>query len=88
MTEIERRADMAEITKAISKVGTDVALLGQEVKANIALTQKVHDKLYGNGIPGIGTDLEVTKSSLRRAWWFISAIGVGLIAGILKVVFT
>ena len=87
MAELERRADMAEIIHTVSKIGTEVTILGQKLDANTEMTKKVHDKLYGNGVPGIGTDLEVTKSSLKRAWWFIGVLGVGLIGGMVKVIF-
>ena len=80
MAESERRADMNDLV-------TNLAVLTEKVEADIEVTGKIHDKLFGNGGTGLVTEVAVTKSSLKRAWWFIGVIGVGLIGGMVKVIF-
>jgi len=62
----------------MNKVQTDVALILQSLETNTTLTAKLHDTILGNGGEGLVTKIAVVKSSLKRAWWFIAIIIVGL----------
>ena len=57
----------------------DIALMGQEIKILLGQTKDIHEILVGNGKPGIKTDVEVTKSSVKRIWYFIGTFFTGFV---------
>ena len=80
MPEQERRDGMNQLTQ-------NVALLTQSVQADIVMTKKVHDRLFGNGDEGLITTVavnaEITENNEKSIGrlWKAGATGVILCLG-------
>ncbi|MCP4585310.1 hypothetical protein [Pseudoalteromonas sp.] len=57
----------------------DLALMIEEVKKLSTKMNEIHETIIGNGRPGLKTDMEVTKSSVKRLWYFLGTMFTGVL---------
>lgn len=56
----------------------------EEIKKGVERTLKI---LEGNSGVGLKTQTELNRTSLTRLWYFNSVVGLGIIVGVVKIVF-
>lgn len=69
-----------------AKLSRDVALLKQDIdhikegqSTNNEMTLKILDAVKGNGRKGLCTEVELQKSSLKKAWWWLGGVSLAII---------
>ena len=60
-----------------AQLAQDIALIQQNQEANNKMTEKILDAIEGKN--GLVTRSELNKSSLTRAWWWLSVISGGIL---------
>ena len=61
-------------------ISEDYAVLKNEMRHNNEMTTAILEAVKGNGKAGLATDIAVAKSSIKRAWWWLSSVSLAILA--------
>jgi len=74
------RVNKVDVCEEHQQLVTDMAVIKRDLKENTRITQEILTSLKGNGAPGLRTEIELNKSAIRRAWWWLGSISAMLLA--------
>ena len=68
-----------ECTDKFAALAQNYAVLKNEMEHNSEMTTAILLAVQGNGKPGLKTSVEVIKSSIVRAWWWLGCVSVSIL---------
>jgi len=72
--------DYSQLRTGVTQLNQDVALIKQEMTNNNEMTREILDLVKGTkSTVGLVTQTHLNKASLKRAWWWLSAVSLSIL---------
>ena len=73
-----------QVCNGHQELSVTLAVIERDTKANGKMLKDLVDTVKGNGKVGLITQSELNKSSINRAWWWLSGISMAILGVLVK----